>query len=309
MVIITSLADIFAQEIPGFARAPELLVSVDNHQYMRPTWSPDGKKISFNSSDRRGIWIINADGTNKIKIFDDHSTGYAYQWSHDSNKIAALISMFRDRKKQNLMKIYDVNSGKYQELTEASRQISGKPIWSRDDRRIFFVNQNEIESLSISSLEKQSLPFNETFVVGQNIISKGKITNISNLFIQFKDKDLLNLELSPDGQKVVFEVMGGNLYLVDLALKTVKEIGVGYRAKWSPDNQYVVYMVSEDDGHTILTSDLYIYSITNDINYNITNTPYLLEMNPSWSPDGSYLAYDEYRSGEIYIAEIKPNIE
>jgi Tol biopolymer transport system component len=55
-----------------------------------PAWSPDGSKIAF-ESDRAGdyaVWVMNADGTNPIRLTDPSPRSGAPSWSSDGTRIA-----------------------------------------------------------------------------------------------------------------------------------------------------------------------------------------------------------------------------
>ena len=85
--------------------------------------------------------------------------------------------------------------------------------------------------------------------------------------------------------------------------KTV--LGDGHRPFWSPDENWICYMVTEDDGHQYLTSDIYISSFDGKNRFNLTDSEDRLEMNPSWSPDGNTIAFDDYKTGVIYLQHIE----
>lgn len=54
-----------------------------------PSWSPDGTRIAFTRHSE--IWVMNADGTNQIKLLD---SGQCPRWSPDGTKIAFVSKTF-----------------------------------------------------------------------------------------------------------------------------------------------------------------------------------------------------------------------
>jgi len=101
--------------------------------------------------------------------------------------------------------------------------------------------------------------------------------------------------------------VGGDLYVLGIDGSGLTDLGTGYRPQWSPDSRYLTYMVTEDDGHQYLGADIYIASADGREIVNLTNSDDLLEVNPSWSPDGKQIAFNSYEDGVIYIVEIENN--
>jgi Tol biopolymer transport system component len=84
----------------------------------------------------------------------------------------------------------------------------------------------------------------------------------------------------------------------------ITDLGVGLNARWSPDSQYLVYMINTDDGYRYLSSDIYISSADGKEKYQITNTDNWLEMNPDWSSDGKHIVFNTYEEGVIYRIKV-----
>ena len=59
-----------------------------------------------------------------------------------------------------------------------------------------------------------------------------------------------------------------------------------------------------DDGERFLASDLVAVRSDGSASVQLTDTPDRLEMNPSWSPDGRSLVYDDLRNGVIYLLPV-----
>lgn len=69
---------------------PEELYSIDKIAGNFFCWSPDGEWIAFMSeqSGNRDIWIMRADGTQKIRLSYDPGMDVWPRWSPDGTKIA-----------------------------------------------------------------------------------------------------------------------------------------------------------------------------------------------------------------------------
>ncbi|MBI4671265.1 MAG: PD40 domain-containing protein [Chloroflexi bacterium] len=91
-----------------------------------PVWSPDGKQIAY---DKGGIWLMNSDGTNARKIFDDQTlsgTFLAFTWSPDSEWIA--FGSLRDHDNVQIFAI-DAQGKNLVKLTNLPSD-GGMPSWS-----------------------------------------------------------------------------------------------------------------------------------------------------------------------------------
>jgi len=132
-----------------------------------------------------------------------------------------------------------------------------------------------------------------------------------------------NPQLSPDGTKVLGEnPYRHGMWVLDLDGKKLAYLdgdskdsvvfapgvvgwAVGVTAKWSPDSRQIVYMVSAEDGHTVITTDLFLINADGTGKTRLTNTPDVLEAYPIWSPDGTRIAYVTDIGSKIYVMRVK----
>ena len=132
-----------------------------------------------------------------------------------------------------------------------------------------------------------------------------------------------NPQLSPDGTKILGETSyrhgmwvlaldGKKLAYLDGDSKDsvvfapgVVGWAVGVTAKWSPDSRQIVYMVSAEDGHTVLTTDLFLINADGTGKTRLTDTPDVIEAYPIWSPDGTRIAYVTDIGSKIYVMRVK----
>ncbi len=286
---------------------PRVLISMEGTDFTSPVWSPDGLKIAFTSARQQGLWVVDAQGNN-IKQITDQSAGYGFSWSMDSQSILTRVSEYQDKRRKLAVKIFHTDGSEPTQITDFRDNMPTLPKWANYDQNVVLISENDIESFDsgkeVSSQQKSQVtkPF---YVLKSNQIAKGKVPKNSTEDISpFENAQYLNLEVSPDGKKLAFEVYGGNLFVMNIDGSNLMDLGDASRAKWSPDSQYLVAMVAEDDGHNYTRSDLYALSIDGEERINLTASTDLIAMNPDWSPQGNTIAFDSPDDGNIYIMNI-----
>jgi hypothetical protein len=110
--------------------------------------------------------------------------------------------------------------------------------------------------------------------------------------------------VAPDGDKIVFQGLTTGLYLYVRSTGALRYIGPGTAPAWSPDSTRIAYEVTEDDGHAIVASDIYFYSIATDRAEPVTATEAVIERRPSFSPTGTELAFDD-NTGGIFVGRVE----
>ena len=109
--------------------------------------------------------------------------------------------------------------------------------------------------------------------------------------------------VSPDGKYIAYNGLHTGLYVAALDGSSCINLGEGYSPSWLPDGSGVIYNISQDDGHYLTASDLYLATIDGSVVSNLTQTPYEVEVNPTVSPDGTQVVYEV--DGVIYVATLQ----
>jgi hypothetical protein len=110
--------------------------------------------------------------------------------------------------------------------------------------------------------------------------------------------------VSPDGDKVVFQGLTTGLHLYIRSTGALRYIGPGTAPAWSSDSARVAYEVTEDDGHEIVASELFLYEVARDRVLPITTTDRVIERRPSFSPTGSAIAFDD-NTGGVFVGRLE----
>ena len=305
--IFSCCQNIAAQPSP--AGEPYLLIPPAGDAWLNPVWSPDGQYLAFSAEKYNGLWVANADGGNIRQISDRENAGFGFSWSADSKTILIRSSEFRNNRRYQSVKLVDVASGAEKELVEPGRGIRSVPQWAHRDLHVAVVKDEELLLLETGKAPR-GLPVVEPespvlFPVEGKLFRSTAGQKDPQAMADFGQQTIFNIRFSPNGNHVAFQVAARGLYVMNIDGSGLKNLGWGERPFWTPDGNYLIVMLTSDDGHNITESNLYAIEINSGQQHLLTGHTSLVALSPSVSPNGKQIAFENAIDGGIYVLDIK----
>ncbi len=297
LIILMFFSAVYAQQ------SREKIAGGFGEVFFAPQFSPDGTMLAFTSDKYQGIWIYKFQDESVTQVTDEIASGFGFSWSQDSRTILTRVAIYEGANRLNAVKTFDVLTGETKNLSGYLANIPALPQWTNDNTKIISYSK-KTDLYSTGKVAKTGSSNIAAYALGSKIIFVQGSTGTETLYEPMKNREVINLSLSPDSRKVVFEILGGNLNVMNNDGSGLKDLGRGYRPKWSPDSKTVVYMLAEDDGHSFTSSELYLVNADGSGRKKLTDTPDQIEMNPSFAADGKKIAFDVLNEGYIYIMNI-----
>ena len=303
-----------------------------------PSWSPDGRRIVFGTSDRRlaEVWSVAADGTGLVQIVQKQPYMFDPTYGPDgrvyyaswSSRFAYAIWAVR------LSPVDGKAEGEPEEVTSlASLRLRHLAV-SRDGRRIVYSAQGLIGNLWLASLspdlrktEGSPRPLtSETGKIARPAFSpdgtqiafdRGRPGNPTDIWVMDADgKNFTSLTTAPtednlpswfpDGSRVAFlSDRNGRIAIWSVGIRDKQEsllLDPAQDVDWprlSPDGRTVAFN-SKKGGGTINT---WLASLDGGAPRQLTFDKELMGF-PCWSPDGTLLAVEMKRGEDTHIAVV-----
>jgi Tol biopolymer transport system component len=109
--------------------------------------------------------------------------------------------------------------------------------------------------------------------------------------------------LSPDGSRVAFTGLATGIWVFDLRSRALTHLGHGTAPSWSPDGKRLAFERTEDDGHEVVASELYLFEPEGRGLTRLVTDGKLVARRPALGPDGR-VAFDDDR-GHVYVGTVE----
>jgi Tol biopolymer transport system component len=265
------------------------------HYIYSAAWSPDGGKIVYNveyasiddSNDE--IFVMDADGKNKLRLTDNVAWDTQPRWSPDGTKIAFLSTRDHSTKELSNYEIYvmDADGKNVKRLTD-NDAYDADVSWSPDQTQMIFTSERDGNQ--------------EIYRMNTDGTQVERLTNEPDI-----DEQPF---WSPDGTLIVFSSKrnGDNqLYLMNGTGEEVRPLYlqrgmIQDRPRWSPDGSKIVFTAYEAGVDPEITGDVYVVDVKTGEAIQLTDND-VYEGKPQWSPSGSQISFTSDRNSnwEIYV--------
>ncbi|MEM4413055.1 MAG: hypothetical protein QXD59_02135 [Candidatus Caldarchaeum sp.] len=312
-------------------------IAQEGIEFRRPRLSPDGRWIALTSvSPEYALWIASMDDLKPRLLAkrEDLAKVRQYSWSPDSQQIAYVDG--------RTVRLINVITKKVTSYTTVSPFMSD-PVFNAEGSVAFVANTNLIGNQvalegdveKVKAMTPKDRPYLEVVspngkkqvigdsaqLGGENIIVPYIFSPGGEVYLNINGEDrritpvkrisqstiaCLHAVLSPDKRKVAMECVGTTLFVYEILSEKKHVVGqgtVGMTPCWSPDSEWILFLVSVEDGHVVFATDLYISHYTGGRTVKLIRAKGWVH-GVSWSKD-NLIAYEQ--EGKIIVGKISMN--
>ncbi len=259
------------EALMAFGRVTDPVVSPDKSKVL---YGVSYENIKQNKSNRE-LFVVDLNGENKTQITTTAESEGNAVWIHGGKEIAYLSS----KSGNSQLWIMNADGSNARQISDHEKGINGF-LFSPDEKRILFIG-------NVKYSEKASEVYPDLDKTTGRIIDDLMykhwdewVEEIPHPYIaEFDGKALSN----------IIDIMEGEPYE-----SPMKPFGGVESFSWTPDSKSIAYTSRKKTGleYSISTnSDIYLYNLETQETRNLTEGMMGYDTNPTFSPDGKYLAW------------------
>ncbi|MGM0375798.1 MAG: TolB family protein [Bacteroidota bacterium] len=221
--------------------------------YYHPLLSPSGEKMAFTTAGKRGLMVYDTGNGKALEVSEKSVSAQKVVFSPDERRVFFTEVSYKKRGQRSVLMFYDLESHVKGEVE--NRLVyppRTKTKWQ--EQLLGWMNAKAfLENLNVEALKDGYFDFPYARSDGNSILLKNR--KGSTDLKPYGDDRYLWASLSPDGERIAAVSMSRGGFVCDVKGEHVREIGEMEAPVWMT-NQWIVGMVTEDDGHYITGSFL-----------------------------------------------------
>lgn len=282
----------------GTLRLDNLRQQTFNGNSIAPQFAPnDSNKIAFTQQKYTGVYLLNVSQSGQLRIFNaptilsgEAEAGFGFSWTQDGKNIVTRVNSKTGEK----VGVVDVENSRFTLLAQGGHL--SVPVLQREVVTFSQGNRATVKALDGDEGKLRALAALPKLVTRAN----GEIW-LGARRINPKNTECWLPQWSPDETQVCFECWAG-IYVYDIASYKVIFLDQGTSPNWSADSRHIVYEQTQDNGHEIIASELFMIDSNGQNRQHLSADLSGLARRPSLSSDGQQLAFD--LDGNVFIADI-----
>lgn len=277
MLLIVLLTVVLLGEAQIKVVRTEKLPLARSHAWSHPKFSPTGRSIYFTDQDGNGIWEYSLRAQSARQVTADPKSGLAYSISSDGKSLVYRRTLHEKSGRTRKQDIVLMNLAKRSSSILATGTDVSAPA---------FVNNSPVYSIRSTTLGlAKTTGTSDVTVLGiENTKIALSVNGNKALLDPLKNGSYVWPVLSPDRQQLVAYEMDTGTFVCDLQGKVLSTLGRRAAPSWTRSGKWIVYMEDKDDGHKLLSSDLFAITPDGKTVIQLTSTEGVLEMFPQCSP-------------------------
>lgn len=237
--------------------------------------APDGSYVLITSQSNKGLQRFDLATKTVTKLTDADGAGFGVEISADGQNVTYReISFASDRSRMASLVRYDVATAQKATLVKSTRDMQRARARQAIAPVVFIQN-------------------------GELMITIGTTSRV--LSPNGQGRSYLWPSLSPDGTKILYHLAGNGTWVCNIDGTNPQRIGLFHAPQWY-NNNIVIGMNDEDNGHVVTSSAIVAYTL--DGVQQVLTSNNIMAMYPYASADGKKIVCST-PNGEAYLINIK----
>jgi Tol biopolymer transport system component len=295
LTFITAIANSQTMEVVNV----EKLQLPGNQKFYHPKFDHSGTQLLLTSENYKGLNLLNLETNNLTKVSEADGAGYSPVFSFDNQTIVYIEQELIDKRRHSKLQAWSKPSGQTRLLEPAARTMSVPMV--AGNRVLFRANENLKSAVVDDSKPDNSDEIYAGIENQQLVLYRGE----ERLVIKpYESESYIWPSVSPDRKHVMAYAMGKGAFICDLTGMVIAEFGEIEAPAWA-GNDFIVGMVTKDDGHQILASSIVAVDPLSGERKTISPEN-IIAMHPTASAKARKIAFHTL-DGEIYFIHYQLN--